>query len=110
LERIHHHDVAVGFYTDAKGNTDGFEGTPVVASVAQLRLQAMPQGTVTFVWTPQGQLTAEVSAFGLTPGSSHSVELVSPAGAVLASFGTLTANGVGQASATHFGSLLCAGI
>ena len=92
----------VGFYTDAKGNTDGFEGAPLVTSAAHLQLQAMPQGTVTFVWTPEGQLTAEVNAFGLTPGSSHSVQLVSPSGATLASFGTLTANGVGQASATLY--------
>jgi CHRD domain len=92
----------VGFYTDAKGNTDGFEAAPVTASVAHLQLQAMPEGTVTFVWTPEGQLTAQVNAFGLTPGSSHSVELVSPGGATLASFTALTANGVGQASATLY--------
>ena len=92
----------VGFYTDAKGNTDGFEAAPVTASVARLQLQAMPEGTVTFVWTPEGQLTAQVNAFGLTPGSSHSVELVSPGGATLASFTALTANGVGQASATLY--------
>ena len=92
----------VGFYTDAKGNTDGFEGTPVTASAAHLQLQAMPQGAVTFVWTPEGQLTAAVNAFGLTPGSSHSVQLVSPDGAILASFSTLTANGAGQASATLY--------
>jgi CHRD domain len=92
----------VGFYTDAKGNTDGFEGTPLVASVAHVQLQAMPAGTVTFVWTPEGQLTAEVNAFGLTPGSSHSVQLVSAGGVTLASFGTLTANGAGQASATLY--------
>ncbi len=91
----------VGFYTDAKGNTDGFEGTPLVASVAHVQLQAMPAGTVTFVWTPEGQLTAEVNAFGLTPGSSHAVELLA-GGVTLASFGTLTANGAGQASATLY--------
>ena len=74
-----HGDVA-GFYTDSKGNTDGFTATPALASVAHLHLQAMPAGTVTFVWV-NGQLTLQVNAFGFTPGSSHVVELVSPQGA-----------------------------
>jgi hypothetical protein len=92
----------VGFYTDAKGNTDGFTATPVRPSVMQLRLQAMPAGTVTFVWAPDGQLTLQVNAFGLTPGSSHVVELQSPQGATLAQFSPLTANGAGQAQATLY--------
>jgi hypothetical protein len=54
----------VGFYTDAKGNTDGFTATPVMPSVMHLPLQAMPQGTVTFVWATDGQLTLQVNAFG----------------------------------------------
>jgi hypothetical protein len=83
----------VGFYTDAKGNTDGFTATSVMPSVMHLPLQAMPQGTVTFVWAPDGQLTLQVNAFGLTPGSSHVVELQSPQGATITQFSPLTANG-----------------
>jgi hypothetical protein len=37
---------------------------------------------------------------GLTPGSSHGVELTAPDGAVITEFGTLTANGIGQAQST----------
>ena len=45
-------------------------------------------------------MDATVDAFGLTPGSSHTVELVNRAGGVVANFGPLTANSVGQAQAT----------
>jgi Cu/Zn superoxide dismutase len=92
----------VGFYTDAKGNTDGFTATPIRPSVMHLRLQAMPAGTVTFVWAPDGQLTLQVNAFGFTPGSSHVVELQSPQGATIAQFSPLTANGAGQAQGTLY--------
>jgi Cu/Zn superoxide dismutase len=101
INGVNDHGDLVGFYTDAKGNTDGFTATPVVASVAHLHLQAMPQGTVTFVWVG-GQLTLQVNAFGFTPGSSHVVELVSPQGATLAQFSPLTANGTGSAQATLY--------
>jgi hypothetical protein len=63
-------------------------------------LTPMPQGTVTLGRDWFGSVDATVSAFGLTPGSSHTVELVDRAGGVVASFGTLTANSVGQAYAT----------
>ncbi len=99
---VNDHDVAVGFYTDSKGNTDGFTATPVMGSVAHLHLQAMPAGSVTFSWAPNGQLTLEVNAFGFTPGSSHIVELVSPQGATIAQFSPLTADGTGQAQATLY--------
>jgi Cu/Zn superoxide dismutase len=102
INGVNDHGDLVGFYTDAKGNTDGFTATPVMASVAHLHLQAMPAGTVTFVWAPNGQLTLQVNAFGFTPGSSHVVELVSPQGATIAQFSPLTANGVGQAQATLY--------
>jgi Cu/Zn superoxide dismutase len=45
-------------------------------------------------------IDATVNASGLTPGSSHTVELVNGAGGVVANFGTLTANSVGDAQAT----------
>jgi hypothetical protein len=90
----------VGFYTDSKGNTDGFMATPASASVVHLQLQPMPQGSADLTWNSANQLTAELTVTGLTPGSSHGVELTAPDGAVITEFGTLTANGVGQAQST----------
>jgi CHRD domain len=63
-------------------------------------LTPMPQGTVTLGRDWYGSIDATVSAFGLTPGSSHAVELVDRHGREVTSFGTLTANSVGQAYAT----------
>jgi hypothetical protein len=90
----------VGFYTDNAGNTDGMLATPGLSS-AQVTLGAMPTGTVTLGHDTAGQLTAQVTAFGLTPGSSHPVELLGPDGStVLARFSTLTASSAGQADST----------
>ncbi len=79
--------------------------TPRAASATQqtaketawVQLAPMPQGTVTLDWNSSGALDAKVSAFGLTPGSSHTVELLNRDGRVATVFGTLTANSVGQA-------------
>ena len=101
INGVNDHGDLVGFYTDSKGNTDGFQATPAIPSAAHLRLQAMPQGSATFVWNREGQLTVQVNAFGLTPGSSHAVELTGPDGTVLAQFSPLMANGMGQAQATR---------
>jgi len=68
--------------------------------VAHLRLAAMPQGSATFAWNAEGQLTVQLTASGLTPGSSHGVQLTAPDGTVITEFGTLIANGAGQAQAT----------
>jgi hypothetical protein len=90
----------VGFYTDAAGNTHGMLATPTETS-ASLNLMSMPQGTATLGRDGAGNLTAAMNMFGLTPGSAHLVELVGPGGSgVVAQFGTLTADGVGQAAAT----------
>jgi hypothetical protein len=99
---VNDHDIAVGFYTDAKGNTDGFTATPATPSVTHLQLQAMPHGTATFVWAANGQLTLQLSAFGFTPGSSHLVQVQSPQGATIAQFSPLTANGAGQVQQTLY--------
>jgi hypothetical protein len=88
----------VGFYVDSAGNTDGMLAAP--QATVRVPLTAMPQGTVTVGRDSSGSVTAAISAFGLTPGSSHRVELVSGTGGVVASFGTLTANGGGTAQAT----------
>jgi Cu/Zn superoxide dismutase len=65
--------------------------------IARVQLTPMPQGTVRLGRDQSGAVDATVDAFGLTPGSSHAVELVNRDGRVVASLGTLTANGVGQA-------------
>jgi hypothetical protein len=92
----------VGFYVDGAGNTDGFLATPMKAQnvTVQVPLTPMPQGTVTLGRDSFDTVDATVNAFGLTPGSSHDVELVNGGGGVVADFGTLTANSVGQAKAT----------
>jgi Cu/Zn superoxide dismutase len=100
INGVNDHGDLVGFYTDSKGNTDGFVATPATASVEHLQLQAMPQGTAALAWNAEGQLTVQLTAFGLTPGSSHGIELTAPDGTVITEFGTLTANSVGQAQAT----------
>ena len=64
---------------------------------ARVQLTPMPQGTVRLGRDQSGAVDATVGAFGLTPGSSHAVELVNRDGRVFASLGTLTANGAGQA-------------
>jgi Cu/Zn superoxide dismutase len=70
---------------------------PMARETAWVRLAPMPQGTVSLSRDSFGAVDATVSAFGLTPGSSHTVELVNRDGRVLTVFGTLTANSVGQA-------------
>jgi CHRD domain len=87
----------VGFYTDSAGNTDGM--LAMVTKVVYLQLQAMPSGNVTFGTDSSGNLSLTVDAFGFTPGSSHLVRLLDGNNFV-AQFSMLTANGVGQASAT----------
>ena len=60
----------------------------------------MPAGTVTFGRGSHGHLTVHADMFGLTPGSSHNVNLVIPGRSRTIRFSTLTANGVGQADST----------
>lgn len=62
--------------------------------VLHLNLAPMPEGTATI-----GDGTVSISELGLTPGSSHVVDVATASGAVT-DVGTLTANSVGQASAT----------
>ena len=60
----------------------------------------MPAGTVTFGRGSHGRLTVHADMFGLTPGSSHNVDLVIPGRFLAVRFSTLTANSVGQADST----------
>lgn len=63
-------------------------------------LQAMPAGTVTLQHDGQGNLTAHVTAFGLTPGSSHDVLIEGDRSGPEVRFSTLTADATGQVNAT----------
>jgi hypothetical protein len=83
---------------------------PVTAALADqstgwpihtLQLRSMPEGSVTLARRHDHKLVATISERGLTPGSSHSVELRAPGTtAPVASFGTLTADATGRADAT----------
>ena len=75
-------------------------GVPHSSPSASLRLRAMPAGTVAFGKDGKGQLTAQLAMLGLTPGSSHSVELVNPGHSAPVVFSPLTAASTGQANAT----------
>ena len=69
-----------------------------------LSLRAMPAGAVTFGRGNHRHLTVRARMFGLTPGSSHQVDLVIPGRSSMVRFSTLTANSVGQAdSVLHSG-------
>jgi hypothetical protein len=60
----------------------------------------MPAGTVRFGQSGQGLRTVHADMFGLTPGSSHRVDLVRPGRSRPIQFGTLTASSAGQADST----------
>jgi len=64
----------------------------------------MPVGTVTFGRGTRGKLTVHARMFGLTPGSSHNVDLVLPRRLGTVRFRPLTANSVGQADSTLLSS------
>ena len=65
-----------------------------------LSLRAMPAGTATFGRGIHGSLTMHAHLFGLTPGSSHNVDLVTGGQFPAVRFSPLTANSVGQADST----------
>jgi hypothetical protein len=67
----------VGFYVDAAGNTHGMLAIPgsTTTTTEHLTLAPMPNGTVTVTRNEDGTVTAHVSATGLTPGSTHLVEI-----------------------------------
>jgi hypothetical protein len=84
----------VGFYTDSAGNTDGFLAKAVRTVTVHLNLSAMPTGSVLVSSPGDGVKQLTIAAYGLTPGSSHTVQLHgSP-------IGTLTADSTGQAWTT----------
>ena len=76
-------------------------GAPAAASgrtVVHLALHPMPVGTVSF-GRDHHRLTVHARMYGLTPGSSHAVDLLVPGHRAIV-FSTLTAASTGQAVAT----------
>jgi CHRD domain len=69
------------------------------SAVVHLSLRPMPHGAVTFARGRHGRLTVHADMYGLTPSSSHNVDLVIP-GRRVVRFSRLTANSVGQADGT----------
>jgi Cu/Zn superoxide dismutase len=69
----------------------------------RMQLSPMPQGTVAFGRDKKGDVDVTVGMFGLTPRSSHKVELTNGRSAV-AIFSPLTANSTGQARDETLGS------
>jgi CHRD domain len=70
--------------------------TGTTASSHHMTLHAMPVGTVRFSRLTHGRLGLQVTTYGLTPGSSHFVDLVLRSGQRVARFSTLAANGGGS--------------
>jgi CHRD domain len=78
----------------------GALASPATANVDKLTLHPMPAGTVRFGSARHGWLVVHMVMYGLTPGSSHYVDLVQRSGRRVARFSTLTANSVGRVSQT----------
>jgi Cu/Zn superoxide dismutase len=90
--------VAAWATTAHAGPADSATSTGQVSQVStRVQLAPMPQGTVTFGRDANGEVDVTVTASGLTPGSSHTVELVNGHGQVVTTFSRLTANSAGQA-------------
>jgi CHRD domain len=86
--------------TAQAGQADAATSAPQRAALVittRIQLSPMPQGTVTFGRDRKGDVDVTVNAFGLTPGSSHKVELMNGSGHAITAFGPLTANSVGRA-------------
>jgi hypothetical protein len=91
----------VGFYTDAAGNTHGMLASPrrTTKVTSHLTLRAMPVGSVSLSHNTDGTLSASLNLYGLTPGSSHKVDIERD-GAVAVRFADVTADGTGQLHTT----------
>lgn len=94
-----------GASTSAAASPASVAGARAYGTHAVLRLRAMPAGRVTFGRSRHHDLTVRAVMFGLTPGSSHAVDLWVPGRARVIAFSRLTANSGGQAVTTlssHF--------
>jgi hypothetical protein len=79
----------------ASGVAAGGHATPPSWAVHLLPLNAMPVGSVAFGRGSSNRLTVSVVMYGLTPGSSHRVNLLSSTRYYVIRFGTMTSNYTG---------------
>jgi hypothetical protein len=70
------------------------------SAVLHLSLRPMPHGVVTLGRWRHRRLTVHADVYGLTPGSSHGVDLLIPGRPRPVRFSTLTANSGGRADST----------
>lgn len=91
----------LAFMAPASASNSSVTGGGPGPAIHLLPLNAMPVGSAAFGRASRNRLTVSVEMYGLTPGSSHRVNLLSSHGYYdIVRFGTLTANSVGQARAT----------
>jgi Cu/Zn superoxide dismutase len=89
-----------GHPTSAASATTKVATVADTESVRHLTLRSMPTGSVEFTLGTFGAIVAHVSVYGLTPGSTHTVEIDTPWRDDVVRFGTVTAGATGQAYAT----------
>ena len=87
-----------GLATQARAASPAAAGA--YGSRARLTLRAMPVGRVAFRRDRHNHLMVRAALFGLTPGSSHAVDLQVPGRSRVIRFSPLTANSGGQAYST----------
>jgi len=90
--------------TPARAATTARAGSPAAVGAygarVRLTLRAMPVGRISFRRDSHHQLMVRAALFGLTPGSSHAVDLWVPGRSRVIRFSPLTANSGGQAAST----------
>src|SRR6202050_1815019 len=91
---------AVALAVPATASASGVAALPPTWAVPRLPLSARPVASVAFGRGSRNRLTVSVVMHGLTPGSSHRVNLLSSTRYYVIRFGTMTVNSVGQVRAT----------
>ncbi len=89
-----------GASTNAPARTASPAAPGAYGARARLTLRAMPVGRVAFRRDRHHHLMVRADLFGLTPGSSHAVDLRVPGRSRVIRFSPLTANSGGQAYST----------
>ena len=92
--------VSLGTAGSASAASSAVAPRATTANSDHMTLRPMPVGTVRFSRLSHSRLGLQVTMYGLTPGSSHYVDLVLRSGQRVTRFATLTANSGGSAFET----------